>query len=336
MRVLGAVVLAVALSWAWLRVAMWILEWSQIGYFTAWAVEGALVALAARVAGRRRWAVAVPLLLVFVGGTAAMFGMLGLLGSGEYELHAGVVLGALFGMFLIGPTILAPAAPAADEGRLPVPAAPPQTRPRGFRLSALTIALGVLGVFLVIVVAQVIIRQRQLEQVRRDILPAVEDLARTDVLAHSGPVVWQGPRSSGWSRRPMMSARGMMSDGGIKLQFIPHAPTREFGSSGEAEGLSVDGLVIVVPQPRVLTGQEAKDLQIVKHLLVSAGLQAELVSRLSLSSVQPGTIGPDHVFYGASRNGVRYLIEVNREWELGKGDYYVHIFCNGMRSATSP
>ena len=362
MRVLGAVVLAVVLCWAWDRVALLLLDGSQLGYFTVWAVEGALIALAARIAGRWRWVVAVPLLLILVGGTAAMFGMLGLLGPGEYTLPAGVVIGALFGMLVIGPAILAPAVRAPNGRRLPVPAVPPQPRPRGFRPSALATGLAVLGVLLVIILVQVRVGQRQLEQVRRDVLPAVEDLARTDVLAHSGPVVWQGPAWGGGGRwfkfmsgRPMLSARGLMSGTEVRLSFIGHpstrqfggigeaeawsanvgllkeVPTRQFGSIGEAEGLRVNQLVIAVPQPRALTDQEVKDPQVVKALLVSIGLRPELVSRL-----EPPGGGGDPRFYFARRNGVRYMFELNREWELGKGNYYVHIFCNGVRSAASP
>jgi len=324
MRIVASVVLAVVMSYAWSRLAVLLFPLSDLLCLVGWAVGGAVIALAARVAGRWRWAVGIPMLLVLVGGTGAFFTALAeaLAGTGRYAPPPGLIAGVVLGMLVIGPAILVPG--TGDRERSHAPRTPSRPRSRVWRLSELTMALGVLVVIVAVLLVTQSARQRHLKSIGQDLLPAVEDLVRTDVLTDLKPVTWEGPRWMGQNRVVAGGTTGS-SRSVLRLRWDSELPVREFGGSGEAEGLRVDGLVISVPQPRALTDQEVKHPEVVKPLLVSIGLQPELVSRLSLS--------PPF----ASRNGVRYMFEVNnREWEIGKENYEVLIRCDGVRSAASP
>ncbi len=334
MRIVASVVLAVAMSYAWSRLAVLLLPLSDLLCLVGWAVGGAVVALAARVAGRWRWAVGIPLLLVLVGGTGAFFTVLAeaLAGTGRYAPPPGLIAGVLLGMLAIGPAILAPA--TKDRERSHAPPTPSRPRSRVWRPSELAMALGVLGAIVAVLLVTQSARQWHLKSIGQDLLPAVEDLVRTDVLTDLKPVTWEGPRWMGHNRA-VASGTTASSRSVLRLRWDGELPVREFGGSGQAEGLRADGLVISVPQPRSLTDQEIEDSEFVKSLLLSVGLRPELVSRLSFSP-PPEPAGPDFAFYWASRNGVHYTLQVNREWDIGKGNYEVLIRCGGVRSAASP
>ena len=338
MQIVAAVVLAGVMSYAWLRLAVLLFPLSDLLCLVGWAIEGVVVALAARVAGRWRWAVGVPLLLVLVGGTAALFtlGMEGLAGTGRYAPPRGLVAGVVLGMLIIGPAILAPA--AEGRGRSQAPPAPARFRSLRWHLSALAMALGALGVMVAMLLVARSGRQRGLEQIGRDLRPAVEDLVRTDVLPDLGPVTWEGPR---WMGQNRVVALGTVAGGKGALRWYGELPLRQFGEPGRAEGLRAGalGLSLEVVQPRRLTDQEVGDLDSVKALLTSVGVLPELVAGLS-----PGMPDPDsRGMYTASRNGLVYVVTVNKPG----GTSYLHtvdtsigecmsIACGGVRSTASP
>lgn len=130
----------------------------------------------------------------------------------------------------------------------------------------------------------------------------------------------------------MISTARAVPGTGIRLRFSLVPPRRRLVGRAEADHLSRDDLVVVVPQPRVLTDEEVKDPQVVKPLLVSAGLRPELVSGLSLSPTQPSLAGPARSLYGARPLSAVHVVEVSREWRTGKGDYFIHIF-SSLRAA---
>jgi len=287
-----------------------------------WAGGAALVALAARIAGRRRWTVAVPMLLMLGGLAALWYYAMASMGGGASPW---VAVGVLLGTFVIGSPILLVPAAAPTGGRATAAASaaePPSPRLHYRELWVWLPVLAVLAAVLVPSVRAGGIRRQHLEDLRRDVLPAFEDLARSDILARSQPVVWRGLELSRWSPLPRIMAWGEMSGTGVRLSLDSiWGEPRQFGEAGEAEGLRVDGLHIWVPQPPSLSAQEAGDLQVVKPLLASIGLRPELVSRLS----------PEMT---ATYRGVTYSFEVNKAWSQAESG--VSIRCSGVRSAASP
>lgn len=311
MQILAAVVLAgvTSLAWAWLADRLF---WSSyLSYLVGWAVEGAVVALAARVAGGRRWAVGIPLLLVFVGGTAVAFTVFirGLGGTGRYNPPDGIVPGVLLGLVVIGPAILVPSAkrakPNAGAGSLR------RIRRQGWDLNAVAMALGSLGVILAALLVTSSARERRVDEIGKDLRPAVEDLVRTDVLRDLGSVTWKGPW---WSRDDVVArGEGQAADGTrVLIQWYGPLPLRRAGAPGRAEGLRTASLhlLVEVVQPRTLTDQEAGDLEFVKRALTNVGLRPELVAGLSPGWADISSRGMRN--FTTNRNGLNYVITVNK------------------------
>ena len=311
-------------------------RWPETAYFAACAGGGALIALAARLAGRRRWVVGIPLLVALGFAGLCLYGLL-LLGPGSAP---GLGLGILLGVLVLGPGILA-IPYSVSSAREPSSSSAPASQ--NLLSGERRFWVGVIGALIVPLLSfwgPPAVRGWQLEETRRDMLAAVEDLARTDILVRLGPVEWHNGEYGLWPDSPDFVAQGLASETNVSLYLRSPQLTREFGRRERAEGLRAGWLYLSVPQPRFLSSAEMGDLQIVKTFLLSMGLRPELVSRLSPRMT-------------ATYRGVTYLFRLNtslpssggeggyppylprpREWcPTGKA---IVIECRGVRSAASP
>jgi hypothetical protein len=155
---------------------------------------------------------------------------------------------------MIGPAILAIPVAAPNGGQVPVPSSAAKPSSRWLQARELRIWVGVLGVLVVPLFSYAgppALRHWQLERLRRAAIAAVEELVRTDILRHSGSVVWDEMKHGYWRDSPDSGAQGLMSDAKVALSFYSPPFGRQFGRAGRAEGLRVDGLFISVPQPRL-------------------------------------------------------------------------------------
>lgn len=341
MRILAAVGLALCLFGAWVSV-LWklypfMLRTSDGAIFSLAAGGAALLALSARLAGRSRWAVGISLLLIL----EAVGGYFALLGGAFGAPGVGGLVAGLLAALIIGPAVLwFPVAADADSGRMPVPTPAARTRLRRLRLGALGMGLGVPALLAIFPLVSAVFCYWKMNQVRRDVLPAVEELVRTDILVQSGPILWdpvrwEYARSGGGCASGYLSnlpaGAGVGTPGPlVSLGMLHQKPARRFGRSGKAEGLKVDGLLISLPPGAALGDREAKQLPAVKRLLLSAGVRPGLVSGLS---VQNAKLDPS-ARYVVSRNGVTYSFSI---WTPARKDStHLSIMCSGVRTATSP
>jgi len=340
MRIVGAVVLAVVLFCAWQYVVNAFLrpalrETPEIVFSVGWVGAAALIGLAARVAAKWRWAVGVPLLLVFAAAGYFTYSL-------ASEIGGGPTLRDLLAAFVIGPAIIAIPVAAPDGRRMPVPSSSAEPHSRRLHYRELWIWLGVVGVLAIVLVSYggpTAIRRWQLERMRRAAIAAVEDLVRTDVLADWGPVAWHHGEYGYWPDSPDFYAQGLMSDPKVALYFRSPQFGREFGRAGRAEGLRVNGLFISVPQPRLLSIGEALSPQVANPLLLSMGLRPELVSRLSPSRsphLAATYRGVTYLLRFNSSGGDAYILHVPRPLEWCPTGKCVVIECRGVRSAASP
>jgi hypothetical protein len=255
----------------------------------------------------------------------------------------GLALGLLLGTFIIGPAILAIPVAAPNGGQVPVPSSAAKPSSRWLQARELRIWVGVLGVLVVPLFSYAgppALRHWQLERLRRAAIAAVEDLVRTDVLARWTPVDWHHPQQYGfWRESPDFSAQGLMPDTKVALYFRSPQFGREFGRAGRAEGLRVDGLFISVPQPRLLSIQEALSPRVANPLLLSMGLRPELVSRLSPSRsphLAATYRGVTYLLRFNNSGGDAYILHLPRPLEWCPTRKCVVIECGGVRSAASP
>jgi len=329
-RRVAALVLALCLCAAWayaterLLHTVALVQSTETIYFVQWAGGAALIALAARIAGRWRWTVGVPLLLV-----SAFAGFL------LWSLHAlgggsppGIARGVLLGTFVIGPAILAvPAAAPKGSGEPGALAAP---RRFGWVLHNREALLwaGVVGALAAVFLSlggPPAVENWRLRRIQRDVVPAAKNLVRSDVLT-SEPVVWEGCGCAevpgGWSEAARSGEQRPPPSGKVRLQFLPDLRyARKYGAAGEAEGLRANAIRIFVRQPRLLSDQEVRNPEVVRPILLSGGMDPELVSRLR----------PDMT---ATYRGVTYRFVWNIRWP--PHDVYARIDCTGVRSAASP
>lgn len=326
----AALVLALCLCSAWAYATQRLLHTvalvrsTETIYFVQWAGGAALIALTARVAGRWRWAVGVPLLLVSALAGFLLWGLLAL-GPGS---SPGIARGVLLGTFVIGPAILA--IPVAVPRSPEKPGAPAAARRFPWKLYHREAWLwaGVLGMLVAVFfsfASPPAVENWRLRRIQRDVVPAAKNLVRTDVLT-SEPVVWEGCGCAevpgGWSEAARSGEQRPAPSAKVRLQFLPDLRyARKYGATGEAEGLRADAIRVFVRQPRLLSDQEVRNPEVVRPILLSGGLNPELVSRLR----------PDMT---ATYRGVTYRIVWNIRWP--PHDVYARIDCSGVRSMASP
>lgn len=293
-------------------------------YLAQWAGGAALIALGARVARRWRWAVGVPLLLVSAFAGFCLWGLHALGGGSPPGIARGVVLGT----FVIGPAILAvPAAAPKASGEPGALAAPRRFQWVLHNREALLWA-GVVGALMAAFLSFAgppAAENWRLRRIQRDVVPAAKELVRSDVLT-SEPVVWEGCGCAevpgGWSEAARSGEQRPAPSGKVRLQFLPDLRyARKYGAAGEAEGLRADAIRVFVRQPRLLSDQEVRDPEVVRPILLSGGMNPELVSRLR----------PDMT---ATYRGVTYRFVWNIRWP--PHDVYARIDCTGVRSTASP
>ena len=263
------------LAWYGAFVAIALLEhttfgasWSRFGPFCAGA--GALIGLSARLAGKRRWRVGIPLL-----------GALGLAGLGLCALAAlgpgqvpGLGLGVALGSLLAGPAVLAlPTGPGGAGSTSPT------ARRGGVAEGYLWITvLGLLAVAVVAYSGPRAVHLWRVTRVRHDVLASVEALLRADLLARAAPVVWRSNPCGSWPSAPDFVADAAVRGTDVRVCLRSAEVTREFGVRGKAEGLRLRPLCVSVPQPRWLNSIEACDPRVVQPILLAAGLRPEFVA----------------------------------------------------------
>ena len=325
----AALVLALCLCSAWayaterLLHTVALVQSRETIYFVQWAGGAALIALAARVAGRWRWAVGVPLLLVFALAGFVLYSLL-LLGPGSAP---GLRLGVLLGTFIIGPVVLAIPVAAPRSPAIPGPPAAARRFPWRLYHREAWLWAGVVGVLLAVFLSFAgppAVEDWRLRRIQRDVVPAAKNLVWSDVLA-TGPVVWEGCGCAevpgGWSEAARSGEQRPAPAAKVRLQFLPDLRyARKYGATGEAEGLRADAIRVFVRQPRLLDDQEVRNPEAVRPILLSAGLRPELVSRLT----------PEMT---ATYHGVTYWFTWNIRWPP---DTFVRIDCSGVRSTASP
>jgi hypothetical protein len=329
-RRIAALILAVGLCTAWYCAGVKLLHTVALVrstdtiYFVQWAGGAVLIALAARVAGRSRWVIGVPLLLVFALAGFFLWALLAL-GPGS---PPGIARGILLGAFVIGPAILAiPMAAPKGPGE-PGPAVAARRFPWSLYHREAWLWAGVVGVLVAVFLSFAgppAAENWRLRRIQRDVVPAAKNLLRSDVLT-SEPVVWEGCGCAevpgGWSEAARSGEQRPAPSAKVRLQFLPDLRyARKYGATGEAEGLRADAIRVFVRQPRLLSDQEVRNPEVVRPILLSGGLNPELVSRLR----------PDMT---ATYRGVTYRIVWNIRWP--PHDVYARIDCSGVRSMASP
>jgi len=329
-RRVAALALALFLCSAWCyatarlqHITALIGSWETV-YFVQWAGGAALIALAARVAGRSRWVIGVPLLLVFALAGFLLWSLLALGPGSPPEIARGVLLGTL----VLAPAILA--IPVAAPRSPAAPGPPSAARRFPWRLYHREAWLwaGVVAVLAAVFLSFAwppAVENWRLRKIQRDVVPAAKNLVRSDIFT-SEPVVWEGCGCAevpgGWSEAARSGERRPAPSAKVKLQFLPDLRyARKYGATGEAEGLRANAIRVFVRQPRLLSDREVKDPQIATPILLSGGMNPELIAR----------IGPDMT---ATYHGVTYRFAWNIRWP--PNDVYVRIDCSGVRSTASP
>jgi hypothetical protein len=329
-RRVAALVLALFLCSAWCyatarlqHITALVQSWETI-YFVQWAGGAALIALASRIAGRSRWVIGVPLLLVFALAGFLLWSVLALGPGSPPEIAWGVLLGTL----VIGPAVLAIPVAARRSPAIVGPPAAARRFPWRLHHREAWLWAGVVGVLSAVFLSFACppaVENWRLRRIQRDVVPAAKALVRSDILT-SVPVVWEGCGCAevpgGWSEAARSGEQRPAPAAKVRLQFLPDLRyARKYGATGEAEGLRADAIRVFVRQPRVLGAQEVRNPEVVRPILLSAGLNPELVSRLR----------PDMT---ATYRGVTYRIVWNIRWP--PHDVYARIDCSGVRSTASP
>jgi hypothetical protein len=304
--------LAVAVGTFTFFATLWFLQSSAalppiVQRFTGWAAAGPMAAVvAACLAPRRRWRIALPLLLILDWGAAAagisLPGLLAGIGGlpGETGMRTGVIVGIALGIVLIA--ICRPAMASRRRWMMV-----------GFVAALLLTArlmLAALG-------------ERDLAGVKQ-LLPDVEELLRTEMLVKTGPVSWSRPWwMSSLDCGPWVS--GQMTYRRIRLELSIDLPCdhlfgRRVDRSGKLEGLPVSG-VIWLPQARALYGDEF----ITPAFLEAMGFQPKLAHRFRQAGDREVT---------ATYHGITYHANPNN-WGRGTGDWLILAF-SGTYKASAP
>ena len=158
-------------------------------------------------------------------------------------------------------------------------------------------------------------------------LPAVEQIIRDDMLTRPGPLEWHRPRwgAEGY-RRPhyFICAGGEMKQPRISIWLsAPLEAVKRLDTSRGAGGLRMDMLQMQLPQPRTISEQEQLNSELVRSLLVSAGLRPELVAGYAGPAARSASGGRL-----ARRHGLLYVVHFNG----GPDRRTLYLYCNGTYS----
>jgi hypothetical protein len=280
--------------------------------FMGWAGAGPMAVLvAAFLAPRRRWLIALPLLLILEWGLSIADIIIAGFGESSVPGEAGMLTGAKVGVAL-GIILIARCRPTL----------PPRRRRMMIGLTVVSLLAGRLML--------PVVGERYLDRVRQ-VLPDFEKLVRADVLVRTGPVSWRQPQ---WrpGGRFTASAEGEMVYRRIRLELEINDPFRLLAHRpGTLEGLTVGlrspiwltkppGLGIWLPQPRHLNPDES----ITPGFLEAMGVQPILAQRIH----RPGGQG-----YMATYHGMTYHASADH-WRNGT-DWMI-LWCSGAYTASGP
>jgi hypothetical protein len=266
--------------------------------FTGWAGAGPMAALmAACLAPRRRWMIALPLLVILEWGAAvAAISLHGLLaGGGRLPGETGMLTGAIVG-FALGIVLIAMCRAAMPPGRR-------------------WIMVGLVAVILLAArLTLPVLGEHSLAGVKHR-LPYVEEWLRTEILVKTVPVSWGRPYWMGsLDCAPWVS--GQMAYRSIRLELYLDPPgDHPFGClvdrPGKLEGWRVGG-AMWLPQPRGLSNHEF----ITPAFLEAMGVQPKLAHRFRPAGDQE---------VAATYHGITYHAVPNH-WGHGADNWLILAF----------
>jgi len=281
--------------------------------FVRWAGAGVMAGVVfACVAPRWRWIMVPPLLVLLEIGWA-VFIFLGV-GAGDIQRPPGTFQGMCAGVVL---------------GVLALAACRPGMRPAR-RLATTALAAAVL---LAVPVISAWRGRGDLAAMRESVLPAVERLLRTDVLARAGPIQWiELRRRLSDDGRLYWHAYGEMRNPKAHIALDWHAnPGRWAAKARGLEGLRADGMEaeLATPQPYYT--------EATKRLLQSIGVRPELTARIELRN-EPGG---GNWYAVAMYHGIKYKFDWHTVpyYEFERMHFphgSILMTCSGTYSASAP
>jgi len=290
--------------------------------FVRWAGAGVMAGLVfACVAPRWRWIMVPPLVVLLEIGWAVLIFLV--VGAGDIQRPPGTFQGMCAGVVL---------------GVLALVACRPGMRPAR-RLATIALAAAVL---LTVPVISAWRGRGDLVAMRESVLPAVERLLRTDVLAKAGPIQWiEVRRKLSDDGRLYAYAYGEMSHPKAQIALDWHdSPGRWAAGARRLDGFRVDGMEVnlVAPQPfDIIESNRQHDAEATKRLLESMGVRPELTARIELRQ-EPESA---NYYAVAMYHGIKY----NFDWHTIA--YYefermhsphgtILTTCSGTYSASAP